>query len=352
MSKSDDSDLVILSTGRIYSSIDQYSYSFSSVSGFPRIILRTSKDQLSSEYISNLGVFNGAFKLVPGDGWSFNIQFGSLIYRKAKKLLNGKIAHYTTFGLPILNRHPENIVTIHDTFFLDPNDEAYSRYFNISKHFLNRFLTFKNVVAPSEVVKKSLINYGFSHDIEVIYLAPRPEIKFLSDKEGARKALGLPLDKTLILSVSSGLRRKNLKVVQEVIHRLDSQFRVVRVGPPLAGAINLGQLPIEKLNFAYNACDVFLFPTLAEGYGIPLIESMATGIPIVATDLPITREVAGEAAILTIPDLTGCLEGISRAIDLSEDLRVKGFRRSEKFSEKQFSDHVNSYYSCILKRVN
>jgi len=214
-------------------------------------------------------------------------------------------------------------------FFLDPNDEAYSSSFNISQHFLNRFLTFKNVVALSEVVKKSLVNYGFSHNIEAIYLAPRPEIKFLSDKEGARKALDLHRDKTLILSVSSGLKRKNLKVVQEVIHRLDSQFKVVRVGPPLDGAINLDPLPIEKLNFAYNACDVFLFPTLAEGYGIPLIESMVTGIPIVTSDLPITREVAGDAAILSTPDLTGCLEGISRAIDLSEDLREKGFRGSQ-----------------------
>jgi glycosyltransferase involved in cell wall biosynthesis len=186
----------------------------------------------------------------------------------------------------------------------------------------------------------------------VIYLPTRPEIKLLSDKEGERKALDLPLDKTLILSVSSGLKRKNLKTVQEVIHNLGSPFKVVRVGPPLDGAINLGPIPIEKLNLAYNARDVFLFPTLAEGYGIPLIESMVTGIPIVASDLPITREVAGEAAILTTPDLTGCLEGISMAIDFSEDLREKGFRRSEKFSYKQFSDHVNSYYSGILKRVN
>jgi len=91
MSKRDDSGLVILSTGKMYSSIDLYSYMLSSVSGFPRIILRTSKNQLSSEYISNLGVFNGAFALVPGDGWSFNIQFGSLIYRKAKKMLKGKL---------------------------------------------------------------------------------------------------------------------------------------------------------------------------------------------------------------------------------------------------------------------
>ncbi len=344
------SKITILGSGRQFSSLDNYSYELSLASEYERIMLKLDRNQVSSSYSGNPDVYSGHFPSFLGSGWATNILLGDLFFRDLMKRLEGEVVHYTTFGLPLLNDDSRNIVTIHDTFFLDPEDEAYRRFGNISRHFLMRFRKFRNIVVPSEVIKKSLAELGFKGDIKVIYIPPPNEIRYLGNKAKAREILGLPADKKLVLSVSSELKRKNLDVVKKTVEALGSDYRLVRVGRPLGNSINFSLINPETMNQVYNACDVLLFPTLKEGFGIPVVEAYASGLPVVTSDIEIMREIAGDAALLVPPDVNHCTEGVKEAISTESILRQRGLERAKRFGRDVFKKNVKEYYSYVLSQ--
>ncbi|MEM0136254.1 MAG: glycosyltransferase [Thermoplasmatales archaeon] len=342
------SKTMILSTGKLNSSLNGYALELSKVSGRERVVILNSRDQL--RYSGSFGVreVRGLFGPMIADGWAFNNIFGKYIYRKFAREIGDRPLHYTTFGLPLLRHNDNDIVTIHDLFFLDRDDEAYRKYMNISKLLFNRFRDFRNVITVSNYTKKKLIAYGFSENIDVVYTPPSDEFQHLNeDRETLRKTLGLPLDKKLVLSVSSKLKRKNLSVVQETMKRLGDQYRLVRVGPALGSSITYTDISPEKLNMLYNASDVLLFPTLNEGYGFPVIEAFAAGLPVVASNIEVMREIAGDAAILVEPSVDKCASGIISAIADADVLIKQGVRRSEKFSKRDFANRMNSIYQRV-----
>lgn len=341
--------ITILGTGRRYSSLDLYSEEFSDASGYERIMLRLSRDQMTSTWGVSTKVYDGFLSIPFTDLWGINIIFGKLIFRKLRKELKDSVIHYTTFGLPILSDNDQDIVTIHDLFFLDPSDEAYGRFLHLSELILRRFRDFGNIIAPSNFVRSELISYGLEGKIKVIYLPPQKGIYFLNNKNEAREALGLPTEKKLILSISSGLRRKNLGLVKEVMQNLGSGTSLVRVGTPLIGAYNFNSIDVSQLNLIYNACDVLLFPSLREGYGRPLVEAMAAGLPIAATNIEVFREICGSAAVLFEPSLREAKRAVEEALASADELRKNGLERSEIFSRNGFIDNVRTYYSNVLK---
>ena len=206
-------DLTILGTGRLNSSLNAYSKEFSAASKRERIVIINSKDQI--EFINDYEaiVVKGLLKFTPGNGWALNNIFGSLIYSKLKKELRSSPIHYTTFGLPVLRKNTNDLVTIHDLFFLDPHDESYVSLFSVAKYLVNRFVDYSNIIAPSYYIKEQLKEYGFNGNIDVVYIPVQNGIKAMPNKDEIRKSLGLPSDKILILSVSSNLKRKNLPVI-------------------------------------------------------------------------------------------------------------------------------------------
>ena len=104
------------------------------------------------------------------------------------------------------------------------------------------------------------------------------------------------------------------------------------------------------MNEIYNARDVLLFPSLYEGFGYPLVEAFATGLPVVASDIEIFRETSGGAALLMDPnDSLDLATGIRLALENSEELKKKGFKRVKMFSFDRFAFEINEYYSTILE---
>lgn len=341
--------ITILGSGRQFSSLDFYSMELSSASGFKRIMLKLEKNQLDSDYEGNPEVQIGRFPKFAGSGWSFNIQCGSYIFRELRKRLEESIVHYSTFGLPLLTDNAKDIVTIHDLFFLYSEDEAYGGFISVPKHFLNRFRKFSNVLAPTNHIKKELQNYGFEGNVTVLNNPIQATFSYLDKKTELREELGFPKDKKLVLSVSSLLRRKNLGVVEDTIQRLGHEYKLVRVGPPIGDSINFSRVSPVILNKIYNACDVLLFPTLREGFGFPVVEAFATGLPVVTSDIEVMGEVAGDAALLVEPDTEHCVSGVKEALSTSVELRNKGLERSKQFSQETFKKNVVNYYASLLK---
>ena len=338
------SELVILGAGKLNSSLNSYAREFSEASSRKRIVIINSKDQLKYLNSYETRVQKGLFKAIPGNGWAFNNIFGKVIFRKLAAELREVPIHYTTFGLPIPRKRETDLVTIHDLFFLDGGDEASGRIFNISKFLLDRFVSFENVIVPSQYVKNQLRSYGFTGRIDVVYIPVPAEFYPIPNKSETRKKLGLPLDKILILSVSSALKRKNLSVTRETMNRMGKDFRLVRIGPGVGDSLTFVDVSREKMNLIYNSCDVLLFPSLAEGFGKPVIEAFSTGLPTVVSDIEVMHEVSGDASIFVEPTTEGCVEGLKSALSLSNTLREKGFKRAERFSRELFKKQVNDIY--------
>lgn len=126
------------------------------------------------------------------------------------------------------------------------------------------------------------------------------------------------------------------------------------MGDPLVRLRLAGPVPYDQLPALYREHDLFIFPSLAESFGHPLVEAMASGLPVVASDLPICREICGEAALYFNPlnpeELAQrilLLRGDSR---LREELSEKGRRRAvERFD---WARHVSALYETLRGIVN
>jgi glycosyltransferase involved in cell wall biosynthesis len=111
----------------------------------------------------------------------------------------------------------------------------------------------------------------------------------------------------------------------------------------------LGYLPEETLAVMYRLAGVFVFPSLYEGFGLPPLEAMASGTPVVTSNVSSLPEVAGDAAVLVDPYRPEAIaDGIQRVLcdeSLRRDLRAKGLARAHQFSWEASVQRVREIYN-------
>jgi glycosyltransferase involved in cell wall biosynthesis len=175
------------------------------------------------------------------------------------------------------------------------------------------------------------------------------------------------LDHQFVLYVGNIKPHKNLVRLIEAFSRLrqdHGDIKLLIIGdeisklPALRRAVHshklhkhvrfLGYLKDDTLTVLYRLASVFVFPSLYEGFGLPPLEAMASGTPVVTSNLSSLPEVTGDAAVLVDPYDVGSIEhGIRRVLDdpaLAEDLRRKGLRRAREFSwERSVEDTLRVY---------
>jgi glycosyltransferase involved in cell wall biosynthesis len=152
------------------------------------------------------------------------------------------------------------------------------------------------------------------------------------------------------LSVASDLPHKNLGALVDGLARLAPEERPLLVlaghgtdtGAMGARAATrgvaddvrlLGAVGPERLEALYAAASVVVTATRFEGFGLPVLEAMARGVPVASSDLPVLREVAGGAAAFLNPeDPDSVAEAIRRALGDAEHLRTAGRERAKRFS--------------------
>jgi glycosyltransferase involved in cell wall biosynthesis len=113
----------------------------------------------------------------------------------------------------------------------------------------------------------------------------------------------------------------------------------------------LGYVPDEDMPALYSGASVFAFPSLYEGFGLPVLEAMACGAPVVTSQGSATQEVAGDAALLVDPRDTSAIEhAIDQLISnrwLRSDLRSRGFERAKKFSWERAARDTLAVYQIV-----
>lgn len=217
---------------------------------------------------------------------------------------------------------------------------------------LRKFNRIATALVQSDYVRKGLEDYGFDGPIKVVAPAVDPLFQPSSERVKARLRLNLPTDRKLVLSISTAEKRKNLKVLPQVFDLLPSEFKLVRVGPPVRGALSLRNLSDRDVADLYAICDVLLFPTLEEGFGLPAIEAFASGLPVVTSDISVMREVCGGAALLSDPlDPRALARAVAEASSHPQDLVERGYRRAKDFSIENLATGLASFFARLEARI-
>jgi glycosyltransferase involved in cell wall biosynthesis len=174
----------------------------------------------------------------------------------------------------------------------------------------------------------------------------------------------------LILFVGALQTRKNVHRLVEAFERLPGRWRLVLAGAsggyraaeiveqiersPARSRIQLtGYLPQHELEALYRTARIFAFPSLDEGFGIPVLEAMAHGVPVITSNRSALPEVAGDAAMLVDPnsvdDIEGALVNLIGNPALRAELAARGRNRAAQFPWAGAVDATYNAYREILK---
>jgi glycosyltransferase involved in cell wall biosynthesis len=232
----------------------------------------------------------------------------------------------------------------------------------------------RHILADSENTKKDMVEHLKlkQEKITVVPLGVESIFKPLPPKELSklRAKYKLP-NKKFILHISSEEPRKNYAHLLGAFARLKDTFPdhyILKVGNAwpkrakkhgqLIRKLNISErvitiptVPEEDLPAFYNIADVFVMPSIYEGFGLPLLEAMACGCPTIAYNTSSIPEVAGKASVLTP---TGDIEQLMHSINnvltdkrLRDKIRKEGIKQAKQFTwEKCAEQTLNAYKRC------
>lgn len=204
--------------------------------------------------------------------------------------------------------------------------------------------------------------------VRVIYPAPAPEFRRLPEAETSeRLARTLSVAGPYVLAVGTLEPRKNLETLARAYRALPAEVRrelpLLAAGGPgwgVAGADageavrQLGYVGRDDLVALYNGATVFAYPSLAEGFGLPVAEAMACGAPVLTSDRSSLPEVAGGAARLVDPtDADAIRAGLLALIEAPAErqrLRRLGLERARAFSWRESAGKTLELYREAAER--
>ncbi len=330
------------------------------------ILFSPKKAQLSANFenYKNLSVYYPETRLPFWRQFFINTSL-----KKHKIDLYHGLSHEIPYGIKI-----PSVVTVHDLIF-----ELYPELFPKIDAFLYRLkyrssaLRADKIIAVSKSTKNDLIKiYNIKPEkITVVYQIcneifgkeiPQAEL------EKVRRQYNLPED--FILYVGSVIRRKGLLNIVKATEMLPGSLKIpiVAIGNgkeylqqvlKYVNDKNLGNLfyhfkgiANEELPAFYRLAKIFIYPSIYEGFGIPVLEAITSGVPVITSNTSSMPEAGGDAPLYTNPDSP---EEISKAIEkiltdrqLAETMIEKGLKHAKKFTAERMAKETFDVYKSLI----
>ncbi len=282
--------------------------------------------------------------------------------------------HHTPVAAALpLGVRPKLVVTMHDvTFLLLPERYPLARRLYMQAVTRASARVADAIITPSQTVRRDVIEHLGVPPQRVVAIpeaageiyreAPRMQI------EEVRARYGLPERYALSVgSLEPGKNRARLFRACALLYGKGIDCTIVVAGQPawqyeadydlvrelgLTGrVIFLGYVPDQDMPALYSGATLLAFPSLYEGFGLPVLEAMACGAPVVTSAVSATAEIAGDAALLVDPQDTNAIAAATERLlcddGLRADLRQRGLARARQFSWEQTARETLLVYELV-----
>lgn len=295
------------------------------------------------------------------------------IAKEAEKL-RLDIYHGLSHELPvgIEKTKVRSVVTMHDLLFLKQPElfNAFDRMM-YQKKYLRSCEVADRIIAVSEQTKRDLLELTDTPEekIEVVYQGCRPEFMMLvgeTEKKKLREKYGLP--ENYLLNVGALEPRKNQLLILKALMAGPIDMPLVIAGQntnyrkELQSFINQNELhrqvillpdfPFADLPALYQCATVFVFPSSYEGFGIPVVEALTSGLPVIAATGSCLEESGGPDSIYVSPDNAEELAERIKEVLSDEQKRnsmmVKGLNYALRFSDQSIADNLLRIYKSLI----
>lgn len=294
--------------------------------------------------------------------------------RRGKPRVGGRadLVHAPSLAFPSRDSRPL-VVTVHDLLFREYPEAYPKRGVDFHERAAGRLWDADVVICPSDYTAEAV--KGLKDPPKLVRVVPMgTDLSAPPPQDRDRVLERLGVERPYVLWIGTVEPRKNPEgVVQGFVHAVESvpaakSLNLYLVGPPgwWRGEVGeflekkgmtdrvrrLGWLPRSTLASLYSGAEAFLFPSLAEGFGLPVLDAMACGAPVVTSDRTSLPEVAGSAAMLCDPDdsesIGAQLAKVLRDRGLAEDLRRLGLRRAAELTWDRTARETVACYRELL----
>jgi len=236
------------------------------------------------------------------------------------------------------------------------------------------------IITISEAVKEEINRFlgEPKHTIRVTHLGVDPSFRIIEDPaaiEKVKQHYNIPHKYVLFIGYPHS--RKNIprlvSAFERILRRLPGPYLLVIAGNTsrnvesdvenILGVVDklglwdqvlfTGQVPQEMMPPLVNGAELLAFPSIYEGFGLPALEAMACGIPVLASNIPALKEVVGGAGLLVNPNsIEEIADGLYRLLtdrDLREQLVRMGLERAQKFSWRETARLTLECYQKVFQ---
>lgn len=281
-----------------------------------------------------------------------------------ERMVPGDLYHATDHYLP-MNQPKNAVVTIHDLLFMiRPNP-------NFSIHAIQRRLvppfvdSCRQVIVISEQTKRDAMEHLKVSEERITVIPWAVDRTFFSPPESPGFIPGfLPLTEPYFLAVGCNTERKNTPRLLDAYVQSGVQSPLILAwNPPVeirskyASNSNIhfiGRVSEKQLRDLYRGALALVYPSLYEGFGLPALEAMACGCPVIASNTTSLPEVGGHAVLYVDPENTESISHEMKVLEesasLQSSLREKGFKQLEKFSWEKTAQATLDVYRQSLEK--